>query len=80
MTSSGLLATASVVAILSGVALAAVLSAPILAPLTRFGRRAAAFAVCLVVIWALAALLITLIRRTIRGWSWSGEQTSENFS
>ena len=66
MTSSGLLATASVVAILSGVALAVVLIAPILAPLARFGRRrAAAFAVSLVVIWALAALLITLIRRTI---------------
>jgi uncharacterized membrane protein len=66
MASGGFLSMASVVAILSGVALAVVLSAPILAPLARFGRRrATAFAVCLVVIWALAALVITLIRRTI---------------
>ena len=66
MTSGGFFSTASVVAILSGVALAVVLIAPVLAPLVRFGRRrATAFAVCLVVIWALAALLITLIRRII---------------
>jgi len=65
MASGGFLSTASVVAILSGVALAVVLSAPILAPLGRFGRRATAFTVCLVVIWAMAALVIALIRRTI---------------
>jgi hypothetical protein len=56
-----------VVAILACVALLVVVSALALAPLgRRLGRRhAVAFAVCLVVIWAVADLVIALIRRTI---------------
>jgi hypothetical protein len=66
MTSGGFLSTASVVAILACVALLAVVSALALAPLGRLGRRhAVAFAGCLVAIWAVADLVVALIRRAI---------------
>ncbi len=63
MTSGVFLSPASVVAILAGVALLAVLSALTLAPLGRYERRyVAAFLVCLVAIWAGAVLIIVFIR------------------
>jgi hypothetical protein len=67
MTSGVFLSPASVVAILAGVALLAVLSALTLAPLGRYERRydVAAFLVCLVAIWAGAVFIIVLIRLTI---------------
>ena len=66
MTTDGFLSTASVVVILACVALLAMASASVLAPLDRLSRRrAVAFAGCLVCVWALAGLLIWLIRRTI---------------
>ena len=66
MTSGVFLSPASVVAILAGVALLAVLSALTLAPLGRYERRyVAALWVCLVAIWAGAVLIIVLIRLTI---------------
>ena len=56
----------SVVALLAGVALLAVLSALTLAPLDRHGGRyVAAFSFCLVAIWAGAVVAIVLIRLTI---------------
>jgi hypothetical protein len=65
MTSGVFLSTTSVVAILAGVALLAVLSALTLAPLGRYaGRYVAAFWVCLVGIWAGAVVAIVLIRLT----------------
>ena len=66
MTSGVFLSPASVVAILAGVALLAVLSALTLAPLGRYERRyVAALWVCLVAIWAGAVLIIVLIRLTV---------------
>jgi uncharacterized membrane protein len=65
MTSGVYLSMTSVVAILTGVALLAVLSALTLAPLGRYaGRYVAAFWVCLVGIWAGAVVAIVLIRLT----------------
>jgi hypothetical protein len=66
MTSGVFLSPASVVAILTGVALLALLSAFTLAPLDRYaGRYVAALWVCLVAIWAGAVFIIVLIRLTI---------------
>ncbi len=68
MTSGYYLSTASVVTILVCVALLTVVSTLALAPLEeRLGRRRylVAFACCLVAIWGLAVLVVTLIRRTI---------------
>jgi uncharacterized membrane protein len=66
MTSGVYLSTTSVVAILAGVALLAVLSALTLAPLGRYeGRYVAAFCVCLVTIWAGAVVAIVLIKLMI---------------
>ena len=66
MTNGGFLSTTSVVAILACVGLLALLSALTLAPLERRGRRyVEAFMVTLAAIWAVAVLVITLIRRTI---------------
>jgi hypothetical protein len=66
MTSGVYLSTTSVVAILAGVALLAVLSAFTLAPLGRYGGcYVAAFCVFLVAIWAGAVVAIVLIRLTI---------------
>jgi hypothetical protein len=66
MSSGVFLSPASVVAILAGVALLAVLSALTLAPLGRYGGRydVAAFLVCLVGIWVGAVVAIVLIKRT----------------
>jgi hypothetical protein len=66
MTSGLFLSTASVVALLAGVALMAVLSALTLAPLGRYaGRYVAAFWVCLVGIWLGAVVAIVLSKRTV---------------
>ena len=66
MTSGLFLSTASVVALLAGVALMAVLSALTLAPLGRYaGRYVAAFWVCLVGIWVGAVVAIVLSKRTV---------------
>jgi uncharacterized membrane protein len=66
MTNGGFLSTTSVVAILACVALLALLSALTLAPPQRRGRRyIVAFMVSLAAIWAVALLVIMLIRRTI---------------
>ncbi len=66
MTSGVFLSPASVVAILAGVALLAVLSALTLAPLGRYERRyVAAFLVCLVAIWVGVVVVIVLIKLTI---------------
>jgi uncharacterized membrane protein len=66
MTSGLFLSTASVVALLAGVTLLAVLSALTLAPLGRYERRyVAAFWVCLVAIWVGVVVAIVLIKRTI---------------
>ena len=66
MTSGVFLSPASVVAILAGVTLLAVLSALTLAPLGRYERRyVAAFLVCLVGIWVGAVVAIVLIKRMI---------------
>ncbi len=66
MTSGVYLSTTSVVAILAGVALLAVLSALTLAPLGRYaGRYVAAFLVCLVAIWAVAVVAIVFIKLMI---------------
>ena len=63
MTSASFLSTASVVVILAGVALLAVASAVTLVPFAGFGRRRGmAFLVCLAGIWAVAVLIIVLIR------------------
>jgi uncharacterized membrane protein len=67
MTNGGFLSTASVVAIMAGVALLALLSALTLAPPQRRERRryVVAFMVSLAAIWAVAVLVITMIRDTI---------------
>jgi hypothetical protein len=66
MTSGVFLSPASVVAILAGVALLAVLSALTLAPLGRYaGRYVAALWVCLVATWVGAVVAIVLIKHTI---------------
>ena len=60
------LSTASVVLILACVAVLVVASALTLAPLEGQARwRGVAFAFCLVVIWALAFLVVALIKRSI---------------
>jgi hypothetical protein len=65
-TSGGFLSTAFVVLILACVALLAVASAVTLVPFARFGRRRGmVFMVCLAGIWALATLVIVLIRRAL---------------
>ncbi len=66
MTSGVFLSTTSVVAILAGVTLLAMLSALTLAPLSRYAERyVAALWVCLVGIWVGAVVAIILIRLTI---------------
>ena len=66
MTNGIFLSTASVVTILAGVTLLAVLSALTLRPLGGYGRRyVVAFIVCLVAIWVGAVVAIVLIQRTI---------------
>jgi len=66
MTNGGFLSTASVVAIMACVALLAVLSSLTLAPPQRRERRyVVAFMVSLAAIWAVAVLVITMIRDTI---------------
>jgi uncharacterized protein (DUF697 family) len=67
MTSGVFLSTTSVVALLAGVALLAVVSALTLAPLLgRYaGRYVAAFWVCLVGIWLGAVVAIVLSKRTV---------------
>ncbi len=66
MTSDGFLSMASVVVILAVVALLAVASAVTLVPFDRSERRrGTVFMVCLAGIWALAILVIVLIKRTI---------------
>ncbi len=67
MTSGVFLSTTSVVAILAGVTLLAVLSALTLAPLGRYAGRydVVALWVCLVGIWAGVVFIIVLIRLTI---------------
>jgi hypothetical protein len=66
MTSGDFLSTAPVVLILALVALLAVASAVVLAPLERLARgRVVAFVVWLAGVWALAVLAIALLRRAI---------------
>ena len=66
MTSGVFLSPASVVAILAGVTLLAVLSALTLAPLGRYaGRYVVALWVCLVAIWVGVVVAIVLIKHTI---------------
>jgi hypothetical protein len=66
MTSHSFLSTASVVVILAGVALLAVVSAVTVAPFDRFERgRGIKFLVCLASIWVVAVLVIWLIRLPI---------------
>ena len=67
MTNGGFLSTASVVAIMACVALLAVLSSLTLAPPQRRERRryVVAFMVSLAAIWAVAVLVITMIRDSI---------------
>jgi hypothetical protein len=66
MTSSYDFSAAYVVMILAGVALLAVASALTVAPFDKFDRpRGMLFLVCTVVIWAVALLVIWLIKRTI---------------
>jgi hypothetical protein len=66
MTSDGFLSVASVVMVLAGVGLLAVALAFTLAPLNRFERpRGMVVLVFLAGIWAVAVLVIVLIRRTI---------------
>ena len=66
MTSDGFLSTASVVVILACVVLLTIASAVALAPFDRLTRRRmVAFAGSLAGIWALAVVVIWLIRRTI---------------
>ncbi len=60
------LSTVAVVALLAGVALLVVLSALVLAPLDKFGRRSVVpFLIGLVAIWAGAVITIYLIKQTI---------------
>jgi hypothetical protein len=65
MSSHDFLSEASVVMLLSGVALLAVASAVTLAPFNKLSRsRGIMFMVCLTGIWAVAVLVIWLIKRT----------------
>jgi hypothetical protein len=65
MTSHDFLSTAFVVVLLTGVLLLAVASAVTLAPLDRFDRhQGKVFLGCLVGIWAVAVLIIWLVKRT----------------
>jgi hypothetical protein len=66
MTYATFLSTVAVVALLAGVAILVVLSAVVLAPLDKFGRRSAVpFLIGLVAIWAGAIITIYLIKHTI---------------
>jgi hypothetical protein len=66
MTSFHFLSTAPVVMILAGVALLAVAGAVTVAPIGRFERgRSMMFMFCQASIWAVAVLVIWLIKRTI---------------
>ena len=66
MTTHDFLSAAYVVMLLSGVALLAVASAVTVAPFDKFDRpRGMVFMVCMVGIWAVAVLVIWLIKRTI---------------
>jgi hypothetical protein len=66
MTSGVFLSTASVAAIMAGVALLALLSALTLVPFGRYERRyIVAFWVCLVAIWVGAVFIMVLIRRAV---------------
>jgi len=66
MISDGFLSMAYVVMLLAGVALLAVVSAVTVAPFDKFARpRGMLFMVCMVGIWAVAVLVIWLIKRTI---------------
>ena len=66
MTSFHFLSTATVVVILISVALLAGASAAALAPIGRFERgRSMMFMFCQASIWAVAVLVIWLIKRTI---------------
>jgi NADH:ubiquinone oxidoreductase subunit 6 (subunit J) len=66
MTNGPFLSTASVVVILAAVALLAVASAVMLDQFDRFARRRGMmFLVSLASIWAVALLVIALIRHTI---------------
>ena len=65
MTSYDFLSTAYVVVLLTGVALLAVASAVTLVPFDRFDRpRGKVFMGCLLGIWAVAVLVIWLVKRT----------------
>jgi hypothetical protein len=65
ITGHDFLSTTSVVVLLASVALLAVVSAVTAAPLGRFDRpRGRMFLVCLAGIWAVAVLVIWLIKRT----------------
>ena len=66
MTYSTFLSTVAVVALLAGVAILVVLSALVLAPLDKFGRRSVvSFLIGLMAIWAGAVITIYLIKQTI---------------
>ena len=66
MTYSTFLSTVAVAALLAGVAILVVLSALVLAPLNKFGRRSVVpFLISLVAIWAGAVIIIYLIKQTI---------------
>ena len=65
MTNYDYLSTAFVVVLLTGVVLLAGASAVTLAPLDRFDRhQGKVFLGCLVGIWAVAVLIIWLVKRT----------------
>jgi hypothetical protein len=66
MTYSTFASTGAVVALLVGVAILVVLSALVLAPLDKFGRRSVVpFLIGLVAIWAGAVITIYLIKHTV---------------
>jgi hypothetical protein len=66
MPDGGFLSAAPVVATLAGVALLTILSAVTLVPPDRFGRRhVVEFLGCLVGIWAVADLVLALIRHAL---------------
>jgi hypothetical protein len=66
MTYSTFASTGAVVTLLVGVAILVVLSALVLAPLDKFGRRSVVpFLIGLVAIWAGAVITIYLIKHTV---------------
>ena len=66
VTRDGFLSAATVVTILAAVALLAVASALVLAPLNMTSRRSSvAFAFCLLATWVVASFIIALIRNTL---------------